>query len=219
MIKNVKEFINYRTTCPVCSKNLSLAFKGKNRKIVRYEGNRVLIKKDMYTLNKQRSYSFIYAINMYDNTFYVDFTNSRNETLTNSVPISYVQGFNKYNKSNTGIFYRFCPCCSCYCYSSNYFSVDMKQSRLENFFIKSEYLATYRKINDSFRVYRINNLYDKGNSVVDWFTTEVGGINSRSKMEWDYTYFSNDSMLRLPIQNMDNTNELVDRLEKLLYFT
>ena len=46
---NVKEFINYRTTCPLCGKNLSLAFKGKNRKIIKYEGDRVLIRKDMPT--------------------------------------------------------------------------------------------------------------------------------------------------------------------------
>lgn len=156
---------------------------------------------------------------MYDNTFYIDFSNSRNEVLTNSVPISFIQGFNRYNKSNTGVFYRFCSSCSCYCYSTNSFDVNMKLSRLDRFYIKSEYLAISRKINDTYRVYRISNQYDKGNSIVDWFTTDVSELNARSKMNWDYVYSWDDNMLKLPIQNIDNVDNLFNRLEKLILFS
>jgi len=222
MIKNVKEFINYRTTCPLCGENLSLSFKGKNRKIIRYEGDRVLIKKDMYTLNKKRSYSFIYSINIYNNTFYIDFLNNRNEMLSNSIPISYIQGFNKYNKSNTGIFYRYCPSCSCYSYNSNHFNIDMKCSKFESFYLADEYISTYKKIgDDNYRVYRIINQYDKNTSVVDWFNADNNELNLKLKMKWNYMYYTNDNMIKINIQNIqkiDDINNLINRLEKLFIF-
>jgi len=220
MIKSVKEFINYRPQCPLCSKNLSLAFKGKTRKLIRYEDNRVLIKKDMYTLNKHRLYSFIYSINMNDNTFYVDFSNARGEVLSNIVPVSYIQGFNKYNKSNTGVFYRFCTNCCCYSYNTNYFAIDMKNSKLGNFYVSEEYISTYKKIGeDNYRVYRITNQYDKNTSVVDWFNTNSTELNLKLRMEWDYMYYTNDNMLKVSLQKIDNIDNLINRLEKLIIFS
>lgn len=220
MINTVKDFINYRSTCPLCSKNLSLAFKGKTRKFVRYENDRVLIKKDMYAINKKKTYSFIYSIDMNDNTFYIDFSNAKGEILSDSIPISYIQGFNLYNKSNTGVFYRFCSNCCSYNYNTNYFNVDMKRSKLEKFHLANEYISTYKKIGENnYRVYRINNQYENDTSIIDWFHTDDDGLSSRSGMEWDHMCYTNINTLNVNIQKIDDIDNLVNRLDKLIVFS
>ena len=218
---NLKDFLNYRTECPICQSQLVITFHSQKRQAIKYEGTKLVIVFYMDAITKNtNSYQVGYYIDTITNDFYIDFFARRNnEKLDLSVPVSVLNRFKDMNENlSSYCIYKNCKNCRNYHYSSDYFLINLKTCNIGDLSISKEYFGLIQLIgmDDGYKAYKLVNYYNNNTSLLVY-----GKINSEQYSQYykeGIAAIDMQNSIKTGIINFSNTKDIVDRLNKLLIF-
>jgi len=207
---DLDNFLKYRSHCPLCSNNLNLIFHSKKRQKIRKENGRTLIILPMDPINRrnEKLYHAGFSLSPNDNSLFVDFYDDKNQ-LIEIIPVSLLKKFHYFNH-NLGSykFYKICNICNKYYYESDYFDLDLPNSRVGKFHVSYEFFSMYKPIQDGYQCFKLLNNYDYDESTLHFY-----------KSADQQTYPCNEKSMKLDLIKFTSKNETMNRLEKLILFS
>ena len=216
---NLSEFLNYKTTCPLCESDLNIVFHSQKKQSIRLEDKRLLIKFPLDALKKgQVDYKVGYSFGLEDNSWYIEFYNKVNARFDNEAPSYLIDRFKELNKNLAEYhFYRSCPC-ACYYYRSNPFKLEFKSSNIGELEVHAEYIGVSQMLDEhkekSFKNFVLINDYLAGKSS---FVLEKSA--SPLNVRYDHVHVPNESYTQTSLIKFTNKEETMERLKKLLVFS
>jgi hypothetical protein len=222
---NLRDFLNYRTSCPLCKGGLTTILHSHKRQSIRLEDNRLLI---IYALDglkrNQANYKVGYSFGMYDNSWYAEFYNKDGKRFENDAPDFLRVRFKELDK-NLGSEYKFCRYCDCrrYNYISNIFKLDYKLANIGDLSIHKEYFGMAQKLLDgNYKIYKLLNNYLESKSYLV-FGQDLSDISAGYDWTMDPRFSSlskhNLDQIQTSLIKFTNKEEIVDRLSKLIVFS
>lgn len=217
---NIKEFMEYRSSCPVC-KGFNLKFQmdqyGKEQGNYKDEDGRLLITREMRGLSKgDKSYKIGYSFGYEDNSVQIEFYTSSGEKFYNHVPTSLIHKFKVLDANMKAHFLiKECRSCNRYSYRSNPFFIYYKVKSIIDLQVNNEYFGLIKARKSDYRVYRISNNYLNKNTSIQFF-------NSKNvDFALEHCYFNGDpgTILDLDIMNFTSESEMTNRLDNLIIFS
>lgn len=205
---NLRDFLNYRNICPLCSNDLKLLFHSRKRQKINYEDNRLLITFSMDSINKKESCKIGFSLNPDDNSFFIEFYSNRGERRDN-IPTQYLKKFITFNKHLGAYkFYKICEVCGDYHYESNYFNIDLITKNYGDLIVNKEIFYLHSPWKDGYRRYQLVNNYVSNKS---WLCISTDIESKKYNMQ--------DDTIVLSLINFVSKDEMINRLTKLLIFS
>jgi hypothetical protein len=207
---NVQQFIDYRSSCPICSNTLlNLSFNTNKRQVLHRNGDRLLVIFNLQSTKKgQKNYKAGFSIDKLTNEFYIDFYDytSIDETYESASPIFLLNRFKEFNKSMSDYrFYKSCLMCNCYNYQSQYFEMNLNNPVIEDLEIEHEVFSFMHKRNDKTYSILLRNEFLKESSF------NISTVPTKHGQEF--------IKFNLPLVNFTTTEEVGDRLLNLMIFS
>lgn len=207
---NVQEFIDHRTSCPICGNTtLNLSFNTLKRQVLHRDAERLLVIFDLNSTKKgQKNYKAGFSIDKITNEFYVDFYDysTIDETYVDASPVFLLNRFKNHNQNmNEYKFYKTCLICNCYNYQSQYFKMDLQSRFIENLEIEHEVFSFKHDYCDKKYSITLRNESLKESSFNICMLPTVTGK--------EFIKFN------MPLINFTTPQEVGDRLIKLLVFS
>ena len=195
---NVKNILDYRTNCPICNKNLKIAFFHKKKQTIKYDNERIVIFFDLNSLKRSvKKYKVAYSIDMNDNSFYIDFYDEYYNKIEHQAPKFLIKRFkDMLNNNFNGQIYKYCQE-DHYNYSSNKFIIDLKRKNIDTLKVYFEYFKLLN--NDCKNEYELYNFYENNESY-------IYGKNKEK-------YISKTSIIKF-----SNKQDMLNRINKLVLF-
>jgi hypothetical protein len=220
---NLKEWVNYKKYCPVCSSPLITYLHSQKRQSIRYEEGRMVVIFPLHSLKgKSNDHKVGYSFGLEDSSYHIEFYDKEMKRLDREAPPSLIKKFKQLN-SNLGDykFYRQCESCKRYNYASNYFKLNLKNNQLAPWELRSEYFGLIQNYggaqDDRYRVYRLLNYYynvGEGESFLSYWITK----NAFDAMA-NHTQPSHATSLHLPLIRFISQEETIKRIKKLIIFS
>lgn len=227
---NLQEFINYRTTCPICDTNLTTCFHSAKRQTLRFEENRMVFIFNMNEMKKMSTdHRAGFSFSLTNNTWRAEFYDKDMFRIDRQTTNYLMIRFKELDKNISPYkFYRACgrTACSRYNYSSNQFnlkysgaitSIDDGMPELK---INTEYIGMSERIGDTnmFKICKLLNDYRSDCSNI------VYGKNSYehlTRADWGTLSPPMDSLdfMQVPLIKFSNKEETMDRISKLMLFS
>lgn len=215
---NLREFLDYRTVCPICNNNsLNVLFHSNKKQKIRRESNRFLAVFEMRGKNnKQKSYEVGYSIDEITNQFCIELYNDkiRIENLHLLDLLKRVREMNN-NHGSFRVIKR-CTNCNRYDYESNSFHFDYKNYSIGDLSIASEFFGLCKPKEKLYKIYRLYNDY------INYKSTIVAGFGSSASYAEVSALFptnSNYNELQTSIINFVSTEDTYERINKLILFS
>lgn len=147
-LMNLREFINYKTHCPLCDEQLKNVFNSKNR-IIYLKDDKFLVVIDLKSLKRgQKNYQATITVDLVTNDFHVEFQRYGGRQLGDATPLFLIERFRQFiNNSLMCKVYSYCNCKK-YSYHSQYFDLNLKSSKLNDLILYTESFDDM-KINDN----------------------------------------------------------------------
>lgn len=225
---NLKEFFEYRQTCPICKDVLVTSFHSQKKQSIRYEDDRFVVLFRMDSLKKKGiNYKVGYSFGLEDHSWYVEFYTQDDKRFENDSPNFLRERFKELDK-NLGQykFYRHCTGCCCYNYSSNDFYLDYDLGSINDLIVNVEYIGMLQPIETGFKVYKLLNDYGGSKSTIVFgkhpseniARSDAGVVNKKPHMSNYYSSFNLD-MIQVPLIKFSSQEETMERIRKLLIFS
>lgn len=218
---NLKEFLEYRSACPICdNKTLSSFFGSMRKQKINYENNKFITIFDLLPIYKNhKKYKVGYEIDLYDNSFTVDFYNN-DDTKLNVIPVFLMERFQELkNNIGTFTFIRSCSACDSYNYYSNPFELTPRITSIGTLNIRKEYFGLSKMTKDGYKVYKLYNQYDSNSS--DLFCGYK--INHPRAAKYNTVLGAHtkscQNISNVGIINFTNRDDVISRIDKLLLFS
>lgn len=225
---NLREFLNYRTSCPLCDNNLSTFFHSQKQQAVKFEEDRLVFQLRMDGLKKYAAnYKVGFSFGRDDGSWQLEVYQS-DSRLDSYLTTSVMSRFRELNK-NLGDykFYRQCthPKCNRFNYSSNLFKLNFKEGRIQGLTrgtpdlnIQTEYIGMTEPVEGGFKIYKLLNDYAKPSSTLVYGRYPDEYI---ARADWGTTHPPIDSLgfIQMPLVRFTSRVETMDRLNKLLLFS
>jgi hypothetical protein len=225
---NLKEFIAYRDTCPMCDTKLTLCFHSKKQQKVKYDGDIISFDFRMDSLQKRSKTSnkVTFVIDQQNNTWFVNFsyTNSLlsgDNKIQNFISFEMMKRFKDMNNHlSPYIFYKYCNKCECYNYRSNMFFLSFKNCSFGDLEIRSEYFGISVPLETGYKNFRLSNSYYEDRALSKSrlvCSKDLSNIWAKSNSS-----YSANNYLELPLINFSNSSskeDIVNRLERLILFS
>jgi hypothetical protein len=216
---NLKEFMDYKTICPLCNNNLTFVM-GRHYKgtgVHRYEDNRILIIRDMRGLFKgEKHYKVGYSIGLEDNSVQIEFYTERGEKFFSNVPSTLLPKFRKLDENiKAHIFMKECRSCHRYSYESNPFFAYLKAKTIGDLQVNNEYFGVVAPHKSELRVYRMYNNYLHKKTLIEIFNTDT------IEFAFDQCYMNGvpGTSLNLDLIKFTSESEIAERLDNLIIFS
>jgi len=224
---NLKEFLEYRKICPICSDVLVTSFHSQKKQIIRYEDDRFVVIFRLDALKKKQiNYKVGYSFGFENNSWHVEFYSQDDKRFENDSPNFLRDRFKELDK-NLGQykFYRHCTGCCCYNYSSQDFYLDYDLGLIEELIVNVEYIGMLQPVESGFKVYKLLNDYGGGKSTIVFgrhhseliARSDAGVVNKGPFITTSYG--SNLDMIQTPIIKFTSNEETMERINKLLIFS
>jgi len=209
---NVQQFIDHKTTCPICNnKVLNFSFISK-KQILHRDGDNLLVIFDLNPIKKgQKRYKVGYSINKITNRFHIEFyeSDSIDEKYYNEVPLFLMDRFVNFHENQHEFkLYKECFICKTYSYQSQYFKLDLLKHEIEDIQIESESFSYLHRYNNKQYSIVVRNYEDKSSFNVVW-RLNILGYNKTKE-------FALTDVARLDCSDLD---KLGDRLINLMLFS
>jgi len=225
---NLREFFEYRKTCPICDDVLVTSFYSQKKQSIIYEDNRFVVIFKLYALKKnQINYNVGYSFGLDDNSWYVEFYHQDKKRFENDSPNFLRDRFKTLDK-NLGKykFYRHCTSCCCYNYSSQNFNLNYKLGLIEDLIVNVEYIGMLQPIESGYKVYKLFNDYSEDKSIIlfgkhsskDIARSDIGVLNKSSFSQNFYSNF-NLNLIQTSLIKFSSNEETMERISKLLVFS
>lgn len=225
---NLKQFFDYRKTCPICDDVLVTSFHSQKKQSIRYEDNRFIVIFRLDALkNKQINYKVGYSFGLEDNSWYVEFYFQDEKRFENDSPNFLRERFKELDK-NLGQykFYRHCTGCCCYNYSSNDFYLDYDLAVINDLTVNVEYIGMLQPVETGFKVYKLLNDYGGSKSTIVFgrhpsenIVRSDAGVINRQQYGNYYSSAFNLDMIQVPLIKFSSKEETMERISKLLIFS
>jgi hypothetical protein len=217
---NLREFLAFRSHCPLCNSELRTFFHSTRRQKSQLIDGRLIFFFDLSSLNKMYSnYKVAFSFSLDDDSWLIDFvmlTSSKdNKTLT-QIPEWLITGFKVFDENlKKYVFQRRCNNIKCqrYNYTSNEFKLPFKQSKMIDLQICQEYFGLVRQFKDEYKIYKLLNRYDIGESILS-FCKDKANVWARD----DHSY-SMLQAIKLPLIKFSSIEETIDKLETVILFS
>lgn len=225
---NLKEFLNYRTSCPLCDNNLSTFFHSQKQQAVKFEEDRLVFQMRMDGLKKYAAnYKVGFSFGREDSSWQIEVYQS-DSRLDSYLTTSVMDRFKELSK-NLGSykFYRQCthPKCNRFNYSSNLFNLNFKTGKVQGLTngdsdlnIQTEYIGMVEPVDGVFKIYKLLNDYSRSTSTLVYgrWTDEY-----IARADWGTTHPPIDSLglIQIPLVRFSSKVETMNRLNKLLLFS
>lgn len=211
---NLKEFINYRFTCPICDFPLSISFHSKKWQSIKYEEDRLVVMVKMNALKrKQKDYKITYSFGLNDNSWFINFFSKEEKPIDQETPNFLRDRFKELNKNlSLYRFYKHCQNCNRYTYSTNYFDLNFKTANLGELEIIYEYFGLFRPNpnGDGYRIYELINKPHLNETVISY------GLANHADFPPNVMHFQN---LTIPLIKFSSKDETLERIQKLIVFS
>lgn len=163
---NIKQFLEYKNTCPLCNKNLTAFFTSKKRKIDELNNDWCQVFINLLHMKKyQKAYTAALYIHKYSNSFFVDFFRKDGSLVADSVPITLLHSFQNFIKNvGTNSIYRTCNYCNQYNYNYNNVTLNYLNATIEPLAIHYEYFEIIQTVDDGYQHFRLYNNYIENKS-------------------------------------------------------
>lgn len=216
---NLREFIDTRTTCPICDTALITQFISTRKQKIKIENDRlvaIFVMKGMRV--NQPDYEIGYSFDLDTNQFMVEFYSEWDHH--GQVPMHLIEKFKEFHK-NLGPckFYRRCTFCNRYAKCSTPFTLDFRKQSLDTGFWESLSIA-YESFGLSlpaeggFKIMHLSNFYmAEEQSQLIWFRSE-----SESDARLDWAMPNKRSERQLPLVPFISKEETARRLNNLITF-
>ncbi len=222
---NLREFIAYRETCPICKDVLVTSFHSQKKQSIRYEDDRFIVVFRMDSLKKKGiDYKVGYSFSLEDHSWYVEFYTNYDVRFENDSPNFLRERFKELDK-NLGEykFYRHCTGCCCYNYSSNDFYLDYDLGTISDLMVNVEYIGMLQPIETGFKVYKLLNDYG-GNKSTLMFGKHHSENAARSEgvvlsKRASALNFYNLDVIQTSLIKFSSQEETMERIKKLLIFS
>lgn len=218
---NLKEFLEYRSVCPICDNKALTSFFGAMRKQkINYENNKFITIFDLLPIYKNhKKYKVGYEIDLCDNSFTVDFYND-DDTKLNVIPMFLMERFQELkNNIGTFSFIKSCSACESYNYYSNPFELTPRITSIGDLFIHKEYFGLNKMTKDGYKVYKLYNQYYSSSSELLY----ADKIKHPRAAKYNFilvTQTTNKQKFSdIGIINFTNRNDVMSRIDKLLIFS
>ena len=217
---NLREFLDYRKTCPLCGDNLGIVFHSKKQQHSRIEENRLLIVFRLDALKKKHiDYKVGYSFGYNDNSWYAEFYTKDDRRFDNDAPDFLMKRFRELDKNLLSYkFFRHCGRCCCYNYCSNNFHLNFKEASTGSLTVETEYFGMSFKLDiDQYKIYKLINNYVDGKSKL-----QVGKHHSIivARDDWGMDpYYVSDGVIDTSLIKFTTKEETIDRIQKLLVFS
>lgn len=214
---NLREFLDYRKTCPLCGNDLSIIFHSQKKQTIRIEDGRLLIVFRLDALKKKQiDYKVGYSFGYNDNSCYVEFYTKDNKRFDNDIPDFLIKRFKELDRNLVSYkFYRHCSKCCCYNYCSSGFHLYFKEARTNNLMVSTEYFGMNLKLGiDDYKVYKLYNNYLESKS-----TLMVEKCHSLLLARDDWGLHPGSGIIDTSLIRFTTKEETIDRIQKLLVFS
>lgn len=205
-MSSLKEFIDYKSNCPICNGllNLSFFFKSKSKINIQYDELVIDVPFSGFPLTKNRySYTAKYYINPITNTFSIHFLD-KNKQQYNLIYFSIIEKYFKFleSQANAIKFYKECTVCRKYNYSSNPLFINHKSCKIENISVATEYLclSDLKSNNDFINIYKLFNYYTSNKSII------MNDLSTKS----EYDRMGEFNVKQTPFKNFIEINNSID---------
>jgi hypothetical protein len=213
---NLKEFLAYRTYCPICDSILMTSLFSTSKKYTSHTENEVVVFHTLRNLDGKRytDQSISYHFNKNDNSYYIDYYDS-NQDLKSNIHLSSLEKFKELNHNRNKIgydFYKYCTECERYNYASKAFKLDLTKNTIDDLSIRAEFFGLSKKVENGYKVYRLLNIDNKSHLVYGIFETDhQASIKSAISAK--------SSTLETGLIKFTNKDDTLERISKLLLFS
>lgn len=221
---NLRQFLDYRSTCPFCQGSLFTSFRPQSgrRQGQRYEEGRLVNIFDLDSANGNHVCKVGYSFGLDDSSFQVQFYDGE-ELEKKSITLSLLEKFVGLHANLKSFTFRK-ECrdkrCGRYYYGSQEFVLDLKGKELPQLTLHKERFGLIRQAQGCWRVMLLTNLHTQQQSIVRM-------LNREEKMEdtdspaWA---LGNELPLReddllLPIIAFTSIEEVTKRVSNLVIFS
>lgn len=194
---NLREFIDYKSHCPLCNEQLTLLFHSNKKQchVIEDNGFSFLFNIKSFPQNKGKTFHVAYSFNYDSDVFYIQFYN-KDLYLKDYIPLSLINRFKEYDHNNTPYkLIKKCQSCENYYYCSNEFELN----DIIDFSVFSEEFT----ISKNNKIYRIHNNYFNNKTILCIGASHKERPNS---LIFDLIQFTTPA-------------ETFDRIEKLIIFS
>lgn len=199
---NLKQFLEYRTHCPYCSKELISAFCSKSRPIIS-NGNTFTTSIKLRSLKRgQKTYEA--KLSIQDKKFVVEFERT-GESLYDKIPLFVLDRFKDFIHNSRCTIFKHCKCEN-YTYHSNYFHLDLKSPTLQDLSVNQEYFSALRLNKQT--VCNISSFPKENRTTLQLYKYPIEENN-----------ISGPRQIDLPFIKFMNQTKMIERLNKLLVFS
>lgn len=214
---NLRQFLEYKTHCPICKTQLVTSFHSIKKQVVRYEDDRLLVLFRLDALGKKQiDYKVGYSFGLDDHSWYVEFYTRDSVRFEKDSPDFLRERFKELNKNlGSYIFHRHCAKCYCYNYSTKSFDLSFKTGKIPEIEICLEYFGLGQHINDGYKIYKLLNDYEGNKSTLIYLRTN-DPFWARSDCG---ATPSNMNMIQLSLIKFASKEETILRINKLLVFS
>lgn len=219
---NLKEFINNRTSCPICGNKLYIKMSSTRSYKVSYRNNLYVFSTTMKALNKTSSTLHVDIImNDEDNSFYVDFYDRGLKKMESYIPISFMSSFKEFDINQKALsFERRCGNCYQYGYVSMPFNLEYNKGQIGPLAISTETICYYKKIDEeNTRVFKITVNDFSESSVISYKETKSKDLENMYPFTGLHMEFTNKIMCPYKLDLFDATESNIDKIETLLTFS
>lgn len=222
---NIKQFIAYKANCPACGSILNTTFESQNRKIIRYENNRMVVQSDLIPLKKkkEKSYKIFHSMGMEDNSFFIDFATENGQMYKHSVSLEIIEKYREYDKNTKSyLFYRSCNACCQYQYRSLPIIFNHKYSFFSNPKVHKENLQISRvSKNNMYKIYCISNdYYLNTTQLVIKIIDEFQMKNFLKEKTFNHKFYDENIMqISLLKLNFKSKEDFMGKIDKLMLFS
>jgi hypothetical protein len=229
---NLREFLNYRNNCPLCSSELKIYFHSDKKQKIRFEEDKFIATfiLDPALNNKKRSKPPInidYIMGLDDNSLLIDFV-SKDKCLINPIPLSIVKRFQNLN-INLGnyMIYKKCPKCKNYHYFSNEFNLNLSKKtigdkkNIGDLIIENEYFSMMCE--NGYKYFKLDNFYRLNKSFVEYGKFIDKKIATIKNISLETIHYYDNRVLSYQIISTElikftTKDKTLDRLNKLICF-
>lgn len=212
---NLRDFLNYRTNCPLCDSTMITYFHSRRQQSIKYEDGRLSVS---FLLNavgkKQTNYKGAYSFGMDDNSFRIEFYTKDDVHYYDRSPDFLISRFKELHKNLKDFrFFRDCKHCFAYRYVSSFFDFDYETSTIEHLRVSQENVILTHKMNDeSYRIFRLNNSLLINESELTFWKSTTKAHNLQS-------FETSGTVFCLPLIPFVSKEKTIARLNDLIVYT
>jgi hypothetical protein len=205
---HLKEFLEYKTSCPLClNDTIKTYFSAKSNMDCVINGSKFIIKQPIRNLQHRILYKIAHIFDLEGDSYCVEFYDDRDKLL-NNVSCNKIKEFVRKNRYFDYFIYRKCYRCENYSYGSN-LKFKLGEPSEKDFSVYYELFKISYPLLEGYMNFSITNYLLTNNSSVLYGKTEIANIGDHVLKGY----------LSLPLISFTDKEKVINKLQTLITFS